>query len=318
MLPTQTQQAPAVTTTTSVAKKATTVSQAEKATAANSPQFKLRMNKEITQADKEAAAANYRKIREAYLTQGSLGTNIVMGYSISAAPVMDPGGVPHYFGPYPNWANSPMPKGSIANITVDSGGLGYTATPVVTIEDVYFTGSGATATATVIGDVITAITVTNPGTGYTAPVVIISDATGTGAAATAILGGPFTGGIRKFVDTLPGLNAAGANNLGQYIPVAIPDTTTYPGSDYYEIELGEFTQKMHSDLPPTTIRGYRQINTARSDRQQIPLPRAAHCHYRKQTPVRVKFTNNLPVGAGGNLFIPVDTTVMGAGMGRRE
>ena len=35
--------------------------------------------------------------------------------------------------------------------------------------------------------------------------------------------------LRKFVDALPGLTAAGANNLGQYIPVAIPDTTTYPG-----------------------------------------------------------------------------------------
>ena len=262
MLPTQTQQAPAVTTTTPVAKKATTVSRAVKVTAANSPQFKLRTSKEITQADKEAAAANYKKIREAFLTQGSLGTNNVMGYSISAAPVMDPGGVPHYFGPFPNWANSPMPKGVIANITVDSGGLGYSATPVVTIEDVYFTGSGATATATVTGGVITAITVTSPGTGYSAPVVIISDATGSGAAATAVLGGPFTGGIRKFVDSVPLLNAAGANNLGQYIPVAIPDTTTYPGSDYYEIELGEYSEKLHSDLPNTTLRGYRQTNTA--------------------------------------------------------
>ena len=134
-----------------------------------------------------------------------------------------------------------MPKGVIANITVDSGGLGYSATPVVTIEDVYFTGSGATATATVTGGVITAITVTSPGTGYSAPVVIISDATGSGAAATAVLGGPFTGGIRKFVDSVPLLNVAGANNLGQYIPVAIPDTTTYPGSDYYEIQLGEYS-----------------------------------------------------------------------------
>ena len=44
-------------------------------------------------------------------------------------------------------------------------------------------------------------------------------------------------GIRKFVDTLPGLTAAGANNLGQYIPVAVADTTTFPGSDYYEIAL---------------------------------------------------------------------------------
>ena len=36
----------------------------------------------------------------------------------------------------------------------------------------------------------------------------------------------------------------------------------------------------------------------------------------KDRPVRIKFTNNLPTGAGGNLFLPVDTTVMGAGMGR--
>ena len=322
MLPTQTQQVPTVTTTTSVAKKATTVSQAVKATAANSPQFKLRMDKEITQADKEAAAANYRKIREAYLTQGSLGTNIIMGDSISAAPPMDsaaappldPGGVPHYFGPFPNWANSPMPKGRIASITVDSGGSGYSATPVVTVEDVYFTGSGATATATVTGGVITGITVTSPGTGYSAPVVIISDTTGDNAAATAILGGPFTGGIRKFVDTLPGLNAAGANNLGQYIPVAIPDTTTYPGSDYYEIELGEYSEKLHSDLPNTTLRGYRQTNTAD--------PTISRFHNlgplfvtTANRPVRIKFTNNLPVGAGGNLFVPVDKSLMGAGMG---
>ncbi len=31
--------------------------------------------------------------------------------------------------------------------------------------------------------------------------------------------------------------------------------------------------------------------------------------------MRVKFTNSLPTGDGGNLFLPVDTTIMGAGMG---
>ncbi len=71
---------------------------------------------------------------------------------------------------------------------------------------------------------------------------------------------------------------------------------------------------MHSDLPPTTIRGYRQVNTADPTVSRFmylgPLI-VAH----NGTPVRVKFINSLPVGAGGNLFIPVDTTVMGAGMG---
>ena len=31
--------------------------------------------------------------------------------------------------------------------------------------------------------------------------------------------------------------------------------------------------------------------------------------------MRVKFTNYLPTGQGGDLFLPVDTTVMGAGAG---
>ncbi|MDD5665930.1 MAG: multicopper oxidase domain-containing protein [Actinomycetota bacterium] len=121
-------------------------------------------------------------------------------------------------------------------------------------------------------------------------------------------------GMRKFVDTLPGLGVANANNLGQYIPVAIPDTTTYPGSDYYEIELGEYTEQLHSDLPPTTLQGYRQTNT--SD------PTVSVFNYlgpmivsQRDRPVRVKFTNNLPTGEGGDLFLPVDTTMMGAGMG---
>lgn len=33
----------------------------------------------------------------------------------------------------------------------------------------------------------------------------------------------------------------------------------------------------------------------------------------KGTPVRVKFYNFLPAGEGGDLFVPVDETVMGAG-----
>jgi len=126
--------------------------------------------------------------------------------------------------------------------------------------------------------------------------------------------GQLSGGIRKFVDGLPGLTPAAANNLGQYIPVAIADTTTYPGSDYYEIELGQYTEKMHTDLPPTTLRGYRQTNVD-------PIP---PFHYlgplivaQKGRPVRVTFKNSLPIGSDGDLFIPVDPTVMGAGAGSR-
>src|SRR4051794_36760534 len=73
--------------------------------------------------------------------------------------------------------------------------------------------------------------------------------------------GNLTGGIVKFVDSLPGLTSASANDLGQYLPVAIPDQYSYPGSDYYEIAVIQYTEQMSSSLAPTTLRGYVQIET---------------------------------------------------------
>lgn len=81
----------------------------------------------------------------------------------------------------------------------------------------------------------------------------------TGAMIPDYFGSPnwaFSPPLTKFVDKLAGLGSAGANALGQYIPVAVPDTTTYPRSDYYEIAVVEFNEKLHSDLPPTRHRGY--------------------------------------------------------------
>ena len=121
--------------------------------------------------------------------------------------------------------------------------------------------------------------------------------------------GAISGGLRKFVDALPN------------IPVAAPDTVTYPGSDYYEISLVEYAQQMHSDLANATkLRGYVQTNYG-TDATGANTVAPAAVQYlgpiivaRKNVPVRVKFTNNLPTGVGGDLFLPVDTTVMGAGM----
>ena len=68
-----------------------------------------------------------------------------------------------------------------------AGGSGYTI-PTVTITG--GGGSGATATATVNASmVVTAVNITNPGTGYTtAPTITINDPTGIGATATASVG----------------------------------------------------------------------------------------------------------------------------------
>lgn len=147
----------------------------------------------------------------------------------------------------------------------------------------------------------------------------------------------FSPPMRKFVDAMPRLGPSNANALGQYIPVAVADTTAYPGSDYYEIAVVEFKEQMHSDLPPTTLRGYVQLSTTIVPGAQIALTHNGtpivkgdstqafgvdKPHYMgpaiiatRDVPVRIKFYNLLPIGAGGDLFIPVDTTVMGAGHG---
>ena len=145
--------------------------------------------------------------------------------------------------------------------------------------------------------------------------------------------------LRKFVDALPGLGPTQANGLGQYIPLAVPDKTTYAGSDYYEIAVVEYKEQMHSDLPATTNRGYVQLSTANVPGLQYPLtyldgtpilkgdgtPALAvdKPHYLGPAilsdsglPVRIKFYNLLPIGEAGNLFIPTDTTVMGSGSGQ--
>ena len=135
--------------------------------------------------------------------------------------------------------------------------------------------------------------------------------------------------MRKFVNGLPlicGDGAAGENNLGQCLPIAVADKTTYPGSDYYEIELVQYREQVHSDLPVvnnadkmlataggTLMRGYRQINGDADS--QVPHALGPVIVAQKDVPVRIKFVNSLPTGAGGKLFIPTDVTVMGSGPG---
>jgi hypothetical protein len=80
----------------------------------------------------------------------------------------------------------------VGAVTVGDGGSGYDqSTTTVTFSDPEDeAGEAATGTVTVVDGAVTAITVTNPGSGYTAaPDVTITDSgAGTGATATATLG----------------------------------------------------------------------------------------------------------------------------------
>ncbi|WP_307845011.1 multicopper oxidase domain-containing protein [Actinotalea solisilvae] len=115
--------------------------------------------------------------------------------------------VPHYFGPWPNWANSPFTlsdaavtvtgdgsgaearavvdpvTGGIASLEVAAPGSGYTTPPTVTITGGDGTAQAA-ATVSATG-VVTGVTVDTPGSGYGGFVVELSGGGGTGATATA-------------------------------------------------------------------------------------------------------------------------------------
>jgi FtsP/CotA-like multicopper oxidase with cupredoxin domain len=152
--------------------------------------------------------------------------------------------------------------------------------------------------------------------------------------------------LTKFKDPLPGVKAAGAAIPGFYfngavngrnIPVAVADTATFAGSAYYEIALVDYTETLHSELGATKLRGYVQIEPPGATATPagslhvlltgVTFPGGAPVYgydaptylgpvivATKGVPTRVKFYNLLPAN-GGDLFIPTDVTVDGAGTG---
>ncbi len=160
--------------------------------------------------------------------------------------------------------------------------------------------------------------------------------------------------IRKFVDTLPGFGSAKANDLGQYIPVAVAKkwvdlngTTT--GDDYYEIAAVEFSEKMHADLPKAThLRGYVQVESVADaplaagskhialtypngspilDAARITAANPTGQVYAYDNPhhlgpvlnatqgVAVRVKFSNYLPVGTGFFLPVDTTLPGTGVG---
>ena len=214
----------------------------------------------------------------------------------------DPGGVPHYFGPYGNWAFSPLPKGTrIGAVTVDGRrhrihrSRRHHRTTLTTRR-----GStpplrrcpGVLHWVTSLGrGMITAITLNrrsggSGGAGYIAPVVTITDPIGTGrasatrsSAARSAAACPSSWtrcrawgqrGERCHSDSL----RASTSRL------AFPSRARISGqaADCYSIALVEYSEKMSSDLPATKLRGYVQLSTTGTiDAEQPAMAVRSRC-----------------------------------------
>ena len=116
-------------------------------------------------------------------------------------------------------------------------------------------------------------------------------------------------------------------------------------ADEYVIGLVQYRTSFSSDLPDTLVRGYVQIETPENadisqhfklenanldptkpatpvmigDQQAYAVTPPQYLgpivSATKNKPVRITFRNLLPTGSGGDLFLPVDSSMMGSGTG---
>ena len=100
-------------------------------------------------------------------------------------------------------------------MSIINPGFNYQYAPTITIVG---DGTGATATATVINGSITAVTVTNIGSGYTSAIANITpaagDTTGTNAALVVILQGQY-GTLRTYYNSSSNIKTVLNPNAGQ-------------------------------------------------------------------------------------------------------
>jgi hypothetical protein len=107
----------------------------------------------------------------------------------------------------------PKSSGSLATVTVNTQGTGYTSPPTVTVSapDAYGFGyTQATVTASVAGGHITGFTITNAGTGYVNPTITITGGGGTGGVANFTLTG--------FLSCIANQEVYNFSTASQYLP----------------------------------------------------------------------------------------------------
>jgi len=333
---------------------------------------------------------------------------------------INPGGVPKYFGPCPNWGLSPLPRGRISKINIINGGSGYTNNSIIKITDIYYGNAYNHTEATAICNVdingtITNVIINNKGSGYTWPIVSIENPTvnfvpaeltaeiepyentqisrvvvinqipvsgstilsinsvGSGAILQPVIVnnkivsvdivnpginysssdtvninnvytpdlkicvGGYEGGIRKFINPIRDSNTF----------TMIPNTTRYTNNDYYQVAIVEFEHRFHTDLPPTRVYGYVQVDIEKDSKgnsyfsnipnrysltnvdgtpikfkninvqsMTYPIYMGGAIKATKGRAVRIKFYNLLPANTNNHL-LPVDITMKGAGENMR-
>jgi hypothetical protein len=117
-----------------------------------------------------------------------------------------------------NVFTNPQVTEFLASIQVLTSGTLYSNNPTITITDP--TGSGASATAVVSAGSITSITVDNGGSNYSSPTITITDVTGTGATASGVTG-----------VTNPPLTAIDIDNQDDYIIAVLPNSMSFQVSN---------------------------------------------------------------------------------------
>ncbi len=109
--------------------------------------------------------------------------------------------------------------------------------------------------------------------------------------------------LAKFIQPL--------RKVGADIPVAVPDTTDpgwwQPGVTHYTIDIGQFEDSLHPDLPNATrLWGFGQNYSAVSSSWAKHL--GGIIAVKRGTPVQITFRNHLPA----QHIMPIDDTIMGA------
>jgi FtsP/CotA-like multicopper oxidase with cupredoxin domain len=222
----------------------------------------------------------------------------------------------------------------VTSVALDTFGSGYISTPSVDITDATGSGTGAMAIAAIDNGTITSINVTNGGSGY-----------------LSVGMRKFIDSLPQMC-TPPDCPLYTQFPTAKYIPLAVAESKKYPlnpqpgetqiSADEFVIGLVQYRTSFSADLPPTLVRGYVQIETPANaaisqhfplvnemlDGPSQPVTINGQPAYgvtppqwlgpiiaaTKDKPVRIVFRNLLPTGAAGDLFLPVDSSMMGSGM----